>query len=330
MKDKSGKSFELLIQEVFQVLVNQDSVKNINVQHNVVLQGKGTSHQIDVYWEFEQGGIRHRVVVQAKDWQDAVGQRELLAFRGVLDDLPGQPRGVFITRSRFQSGAEEFAKVYGIALFELEEQPPPPVGSIVVQPGSFGFFGMYRRNLHTNEKSPVSFDIDPSQGLFMGFLGFDPQYQGLTYAIDEKWLAKKPKLHQKQVVSQIKNVFVNRPAHEVILYDKNENHIMTLMELLASFIAEMRDTKTRSEWEQTERVERKFTKLFAEPTFLDLGTLPIRFLKIISISTNVILTRRPYIEMQVHLPRIVNVILREISEGSEMNVEIKRGSDNTV
>jgi hypothetical protein len=49
----------------------QDGVTNIDVQHDVELQGKSALHQIDVYWEFEQGGIRYRTIVQCKDWDKA-------------------------------------------------------------------------------------------------------------------------------------------------------------------------------------------------------------------------------------------------------------------
>lgn len=59
-------------------------------------------YQLDVCWEFERGGIKYATVVQAKDWTTrAVDQGELFKFKTVLDDLPGQPRGVFVTRTRY-------------------------------------------------------------------------------------------------------------------------------------------------------------------------------------------------------------------------------------
>ena len=64
----TGLPFELINQQIFSILVNQDSVRNIEVRHDVVLQGITTSHQIDVYWEFEMGGITYKTVLQSKDW----------------------------------------------------------------------------------------------------------------------------------------------------------------------------------------------------------------------------------------------------------------------
>lgn len=121
MKKNTGIAYEILTQNIFQTICNQDQIKNINVQQNVKLQGKATDHQIDVYWEYEIAGILYRTVVQAKDWAQPVTKAQLLAFKGVLEDLPEQPRGIFVTRTGYQSGAEQYAKAHGIVLYELRE-----------------------------------------------------------------------------------------------------------------------------------------------------------------------------------------------------------------
>ncbi|MEX2485053.1 MAG: restriction endonuclease, partial [Brumimicrobium sp.] len=97
MAKNTGIPYEKLNQQIFSILVNQDSVENVEVEHDVVIEGKTTNHQIDVYWEFKIGGILYSTVVQAKHWDQNVNQGELLKFKAVLDDLPGQPRGIFIT-----------------------------------------------------------------------------------------------------------------------------------------------------------------------------------------------------------------------------------------
>ena len=53
----TGKSYETLAQRVFDEILNQQAVTTVLVQHDVILQGKSTSHQIDVYWEFKAGVI---------------------------------------------------------------------------------------------------------------------------------------------------------------------------------------------------------------------------------------------------------------------------------
>ena len=117
----TGIPYELLTKKIFQDILNQSEVKTIHVEHNVTLQGKSATHQIDVYWKFELNGIPYETIVQAKDLNRAVSQGALLQFKGVLDDLPGSPVGIFVTRTGYQRGARDFAKTHGIALYELRE-----------------------------------------------------------------------------------------------------------------------------------------------------------------------------------------------------------------
>ncbi|MBT9545650.1 MAG: restriction endonuclease [Candidatus Sericytochromatia bacterium] len=118
----TGKPYEKLTQSIFQQILNQSSeVQTVQVEHDVLLQGITTTHQIDVYWRFQHGGVEYQSIVQAKDWNSKVSKEKLLAFHGVLNDLPGQPRGIFVTRRGYQKGAKEYAQAHGIVLYELRE-----------------------------------------------------------------------------------------------------------------------------------------------------------------------------------------------------------------
>ncbi|MGZ5435659.1 MAG: restriction endonuclease [Pyrinomonadaceae bacterium] len=121
MNEKKGLLFEKLTQQIFQEILNQDLVRNIVVRHDVRLKGKATSHQIDIFWEFEFGSVIYKTIVEVKDWKEALNQGEVMKFKAVLDDLPDQPRGIIVSRVGFQSGAREFAAANGILLFELRE-----------------------------------------------------------------------------------------------------------------------------------------------------------------------------------------------------------------
>ena len=98
----TGTSFELLTRSIFNLIVNEKRVETIDVRHDVELHGITAKHQIDVYWEFKVGGITHKTIVQTKDWSNPVKQEQLFAFKCILDDLQGQPRGVFVTRTGYQ------------------------------------------------------------------------------------------------------------------------------------------------------------------------------------------------------------------------------------
>lgn len=119
----TGKPYEKLTQRVFQAILDQESeVETTTVEHDVTLPGiTAKSHQVDVLWRFKRGGIGHMVVVQCKDHDAKVKQGELLTFKAVLDDIAGQPRGVFVSRMGFQSGARDYAGAHGITLYELRK-----------------------------------------------------------------------------------------------------------------------------------------------------------------------------------------------------------------
>lgn len=121
MAKNTGISYEKLVQHLFSLMLNEKSVKTIDVKQNVTLQGKTTTHQIDVYWEFEMGGIIYKTIVQAKDYNSTVSQDKLLTFAAVLNDLPGQPRGIFITKTGYQKGAKKIAEANGILLYEFRQ-----------------------------------------------------------------------------------------------------------------------------------------------------------------------------------------------------------------
>ena len=67
MTKNTGIPYEKMIQHIYQQILNCEGLDTINVQHNIILKGKTTSHQIDVYWEFNLRGIVYRTVIQAKD-----------------------------------------------------------------------------------------------------------------------------------------------------------------------------------------------------------------------------------------------------------------------
>lgn len=123
MGTNTGKPYERLTQQVFQTILDDESgVDTIRVEHDVTVQGVKTTHQIDVLWRFRRAGIEHTVLVQCKDKNEAVNKGEMLLFDGVLKDVPGQPRGVFVTRTGYQKGALEVADAAGIGAFTL--RPP--------------------------------------------------------------------------------------------------------------------------------------------------------------------------------------------------------------
>lgn len=201
MATNTGIPYEKLTQQIFDQIVNQNSVDTIKVEHNVHLQGKSSvTHQIDVYWEFEKGGIKHSVIVQAKDWTYAVNQGELFKFKCVLDDLPGQPKGIFVTRTGYQSGAHEFAKHHEIPLYELGEPTDAYWdGAIKIIDGTFDMFA--------------------------------PHCEGFKPIWDREWITKeKEKLHIPE------KEFILKIAGDTKFYDENDQEIGTVQSVVQSVV----------------------------------------------------------------------------------------------
>jgi len=116
---KQSTEFELFTQYVYQKLVNNDVLKPTQVQHDVKLKGKsGCEHQIDVYWEYEIAGNKHRVAIECKNYNSLVPIGKVRDFKAVLDDL-NNVNGIMVSKKGFQEGAKKFAKEYGISLREL-------------------------------------------------------------------------------------------------------------------------------------------------------------------------------------------------------------------
>ena len=78
MTKNTGIPYEKMIQHIYQQILTCEGLDTINVQHNIILKGKTTSHQIDVYWEFNLRGIVYRTVIQAKDWANKVPQGAMI------------------------------------------------------------------------------------------------------------------------------------------------------------------------------------------------------------------------------------------------------------
>lgn len=117
----TGIKYEHLAQEIYEEILKSEGINTIKVQHNVILKGKTTNHQIDVYWEYKIANSIFSMVIQAKDWKKPVPKKEMLAFVEIIKDLPTGTKGVFISKSGYQSGAIQVAKANGIDIYVLKE-----------------------------------------------------------------------------------------------------------------------------------------------------------------------------------------------------------------
>lgn len=192
----TGISYEKIVQQIFQAILDQTDVNNVSVQQNVILKGKMTNHQIDVYWEFEIGGIVYSTIVQAKDWNQPVKQGELLAFSQILNDIPGQPKGIFITRTGYQEGAKKIAEANGILLYELRE------------PTERDWEGRIK-------------DINIKMNVTV------PQVKNIQVNFDRDWILKEKT--EKDITGE--DFYIAKQADEIIFIDGKDNKISTAYDI---------------------------------------------------------------------------------------------------
>ena len=149
--------FELFTRHIYQKLVNNDVLKPTLVQHNVKLKGKsGCEHQIDVYWEYEIAGNKHRVAIECKNYNSQVEVSNVRDFKGVLDDL-NNVNGIMVSAQGYQSGAKKYAEEYGISLKELRA----PNGNDKIGEIVFVFQSNIRRLLFlVDEDWAIQHDLD--------------------------------------------------------------------------------------------------------------------------------------------------------------------------
>jgi hypothetical protein len=200
MATNTGIPYEKLTQHIFDQIVNQNLVTTIKVEHDVLLQGKSSAtYQIDVYWELKIGGIKHSVIVQAKDWRtQRVDQGELFKFKCVLDDLPDQPKGVFVTRTGYQSGARKFAEHHRIYLYELRELTDADwEGAIKI----------------------INYTL----------IMFVPHYDGVTLIQDIEWINKERE--RLQIPEGESKIII---PNDVKFYDENNQEIGAVQSVVAS------------------------------------------------------------------------------------------------
>ena len=302
MSDKTGTQYEYLTQVIFQWIVNQSDLRNIVVRHDVTLAGKHqNSHQIDVYWRFAVAGLEYETIVETKDWNPPVDQGELIHFKGVLDDLPGQPKGIFISRSGYQQGAKDFARSHGILIYELREADCPPPVSIPIT-GWARYHVMFmplHGVLHGTEES-VPADI--------GVLGvvwdvFSPEYSNIQFEPSVSWLQQEyPAVDfAKLGTAYLPTAFL----HKMEFYDEEKTSIGNLAVVFRE-IAQV----VNSEELTTKHVRH----VFQPPILIRTDSLPIPYVRMDAVSVDITIAHRQEVQ-RARKTNFAEWVLRELNSG---------------
>lgn len=290
-KKNTGIDFELLVRSMFQEIIDTTDIQTISVEHNVQVKGKsGLKHQIDVLWDFEIGDVVYKTVIQAKDWSVPVKKEQVLAFKSILEDIPGQPRGYMVTSKNFQSGGKAFADFHGIKLFLLREVPKPEPIRMVA-----GTFARFYANLKEG-----TFDVTP---------------YNFNYSIKFRY----PNSLDEEVKSRVKTLDkIN--IWQCKLFDSDSNEIGTLGKLMSD--------KTRAFHADAESaleekpVFRKDCELvFHEPTVCSVRGISFQ-IDAVFFTTDI--TKGELIKTPFMRPGVSRFILRDILDGKETEFDVTK------
>jgi Restriction endonuclease len=302
MSDKSGTQYECLTQVVFQWIVNQSELRNVEVRHDVTLAGKHqNSHQIDVYWKFAVGDLEYETIVEVKDWNKPVDQGELIHFKGVLEDLLGQPKGIFVSRSGYQQGAKDFARSHGILIYELREADYPP-------PVAFPSTGWARYHVIFMPVHGVLHEMEESAPADTGVLGiiwdiFTPEYSNIQFEPSMSWLQQEyPAVDfAKLGTAHLPSTFL----HKIEFYDEEKTSIGNLVAVFRE-IAQAMDN---------EGLTTKLVRhVFQPPILIRTDSLPVPYVRMDAVSMDVTLEHRQEVR-RTRKTNFAEWVLREVTSG---------------
>ena len=281
MLDKTGKPYENLARAVLQFIVKRSDVSNTDVQHDVKLQGKYVkAHQIDICWRFTDGLKEYVTIVQAKDWKRPVNLGEVLKLRGVLDELPGQPTGIFISRSGYQRSAISAARSCGILIFELREiDCPPPLVITTTGWAKFwvvpvpldGVIGTSVEEAKAQKPYPVDFHYQV----------FTPDFSKIHFDVSKSWLQTQDAATNETNLAEL--TLQSMILHEINLFDRDASAIGNVAKVFQQLAMAM----------NKEGIEQKrATHVFETETFIQTTSPVIPYVKVDAVSVNVKISHR--------------------------------------
>ena len=170
--------YEKFAQEIYNEILKNLYVKNMEVMHNVKLIGKsGQKHQIDVYWEYQYDNTTFKIAIECKNYNHTVSISKVRDFFGVLYDLE-DVKGIMVTKKGYQEGARKFGEHYGIDLMELRE---PEEGEAIVAETTLTFDCSVRHRLFL-------VDEDWAKVHNLNIQLYKQQLDWLSFPVCDKWI----------------------------------------------------------------------------------------------------------------------------------------------
>ncbi|BBB91122.1 MAG TPA: hypothetical protein PKA28_11185 [Methylomusa anaerophila] len=118
-------SDERIVRELLEAIPKIDSVQTLTLEKDAVIAGRTSSHQADIYWEFAEGDIVFKTVIQVRNWNSRLDRAELFQLAASIQDISGLTIGVKFTQPVYQKDVKKIAADAGIILYEINAADQP-------------------------------------------------------------------------------------------------------------------------------------------------------------------------------------------------------------
>ena len=159
---------EEILNELIDAIERQDAVETLILQKNASVEGRTSSHPIDLYWEFTDGDLVYKTLISAEHLNTVATRSDIIKMAGSIRDIHGQATGVLFTRPVYDASVAAMANNIGITLVELLPPLPPEWQSVVENldlQADEAFIQQEKARLGITEKIAVNVH-DPKQVFF--------------------------------------------------------------------------------------------------------------------------------------------------------------------
>ena len=116
----SPTDFEVFCMKTLEAYAAREKLPNFTIKHNQKVETYDGTYQIDVLAEYTALGAKNTVLIECKKQSRSIEREIVATLDGKLRSI-GAQKGILISTAGFQGGAVQYAKIHGIALWQICE-----------------------------------------------------------------------------------------------------------------------------------------------------------------------------------------------------------------
>lgn len=116
----SPTDFEVFCMKTLEAYAEREKLPNFTIKHDQKVETYDGTYQIDVLAEYIALGTKNTVLIECKKQSRSIEREIVATLDGKLRSI-GAQKGILISTAGFQGGAVQYAKIHGIALWQICE-----------------------------------------------------------------------------------------------------------------------------------------------------------------------------------------------------------------